>query len=329
MQDLIRPDASFTPRELFARMQGAWLEPRLDNMWQENYGANLVTTTGQTVGLLLDKSQRTVLGLETITDPTFSVSVGDFIAPPGGSATLSWDPSGALQVNVTGIGGGFARNQSVIWGLTVGSWYQIDVVMRKTTYTGTLACSIGGVLLAPIISLGANYALTTLFFQSLGATPSMVFSRSAGATGIFFVDSISVRLISGNHASQATAANRPIYQLDSKNLPYLAHDSTDSLSVSLPNLSGGVFSSAGSVYFSTPQGMSCLHNQSIGTSYNLPAPQTDNYCTVITPSRLVPPLEKRLELYMLHLAGLVEPDYLLDDNKQQLTDDSGELLLRA
>ena len=89
------------------------------------------------------------------------------------------------------------------------------------------------------------------------------------------------------------------------------------------------YSSAGSVYFSTPQGMSALHNQSIGTTYTLPALNTNIYGWCVFPARLAPPLEKRLELYMLRLAGLIEPDYLLDDNNQQLTDDSGELLLRA
>ena len=95
------------------------------------------------------------------------------------------------------------------------------------------------------------------------------------------------------------------------------------------------YSSAGSVYFSTPQGMSCLHNQSIGTSYNLPALQTDNYCTVITPARLAPPLEERLAVYMHRLAGLSDADFFWQEQAtdgmtgQLLADDNDTILLRA
>lgn len=60
--------------------------------------------------------------------------------------------------------------------------------------------------------------------------------------------------------------------------------------------------------------MSCLHNQSIGTSYNLPAPQTDIYGTVITPARLAPPLEQRLALYMHRLAGLSDADFFWQED---------------
>lgn len=132
----------------------------------------------------------------------------------------------------------------------------------------------------------------------------------------------------GNNATQATAANRPTYQLDSNGLPLARHDTTDSLSVSLPDLGGGIFSSAGSVYFATPVGMSALHNQSMGTTYQLPALSTDVYSWIVVPQRLSAVLESRLERYMLRKAGLAEPDYLLDDNGNQLMSDDYELLLR-
>lgn len=139
----------------------------------------------------------------------------------------------------------------------------------------------------------------------------------------------------GNHAFQATAANRPTLQYNG-NLPLIRHaDSTDVLVAAMPDLGGGVFSTAGSVYFATPQGMSCLHNQSIGTTYNLPALQTDIYGTVITPARLSPPLEQRLAVYMHRLAGLADADFFWQElatdgmTGQLLADDNDTILLRA
>lgn len=88
------------------------------------------------------------------------------------------------------------------------------------------------------------------------------------------------------------------------------------------------YSSNGSVYFATPVGMSQLNNQSMGTTYTLPALSTDIYSWIIVPQRLSAVLESRLERYMLRKANLTEPDYLLDDDGNQLMSDDYELLLR-
>ena len=69
------------------------------------------------------------------------------------------------------------------------------------------------------------------------------------------------------------------------------------------------YSSNGSVYFSTPVGMSALHNQSMGTSYTLPALSTDIYSWIVVPQRLSTVLESRLAPYMLRKAGIAGPDY--------------------
>lgn len=112
----------------------------------------------------------------------------------------------------------------------------------------------------------------------------------------------------GNNAAQATASLRPTYQLDSNLLPLIRSDTNDVLTASLPALSGGIFSAAGSVYFATPQGMSALHNQSMGTSYNLPALSSDIYAWCVFPQRLSSVEEARLDAYMRRKAGLVAAD---------------------
>ena len=68
------------------------------------------------------------------------------------------------------------------------------------------------------------------------------------------------------------------------------------------------YASSGSVYFGTPQGMSSLHNQSIGTTYTLPAPNTDIFGWVVVPERLSPPEEEQLALYFRNRAGIIGSD---------------------
>lgn len=111
--------------------------------------------------------------------------------------------------------------------------------------------------------------------------------------------------------------------------PAVRHDATDTLTCSLPNLGGGVFSSAGSVYFATPVGMSALHNQSMGTSYNLPALSSDIYSWMVFPQRLSTAQETQLERYMLGKAGLAAPTYLTDNTDGFLADDSGNDIILA
>ena len=88
------------------------------------------------------------------------------------------------------------------------------------------------------------------------------------------------------------------------------------------------YSSNGSVYFATPQGMSALHNQSMGTTYTLPALSSDIYSWIVVPQRLSAVQENRLAQYMQRKAGIAGPDYLLDDDGNQLMSDDYELLLR-
>jgi hypothetical protein len=89
------------------------------------------------------------------------------------------------------------------------------------------------------------------------------------------------------------------------------------------------YASSGSTYFATPVGMSALHNQSMGATYNLPALSSDIYGWAITPERLSAVQESRLSRYFERLAGIAGPDYLTDDTGDILTADDGSLKLLA
>lgn len=322
MHDLIRPDASFTPRELFARMQGAWLEPRIGSMWQSNNSGVPTQSAGQTIGLLLDWSQQQQLGPELVTN-------GSFDSDTGWNKGTGWSIANGVATKT----GASAGNLIQTIGSFIGKTYRITVDITATS-AGRVYVYLGGYD-SVAATISGSYVQTITVLNPISNT--QLYIADSISTGVFTgsVDNLSIRQVLGNHASQATAANRPLYQLDAKSLPYLAHNSTSSLSVSLPNLSGGVFSSAGSVYFATPQGMSALHNQSIGTTYTLPAPNSSIYGWCVFPARLPPPLEQRLALYMHRLAGLADADFFWQEQAtdgmegQILADDNDTILLRA
>lgn len=326
---LYQSQPGFTPRQLFAALQGAWLEPTPGFIWQENAGATPTTTGGQTIGLILDQSQGEDLGFELVTNGVFETNTTGWISVF--SAALE-SVSGELRITSTTGSGGSGATQTIS-GLTIGKTYRVTATMRCGTTTNI------GIWVNPGATLGTGYLILGNTASTSNITVSGVFlatntqvtiyaraaAISVGSTGFF--DNISVKEILSGIAYQSTAANRPTYQLNSNGMPLARHDTTDSLVVSLPNLGGGIYSASGSVYFATPQGMSALHGQSMGTTYTLPAPSTDIYSWIVVPQRLNTALEARLERYMLRKAGLALLDYLTDDMGEILADDIGDPLL--
>jgi hypothetical protein len=132
------------------------------------------------------------------------------------------------------------------------------------------------------------------------------------ASGVY-VDQFQLKLGSTFGRYQRIAAAT---DYDTTGFPWrLVHDSDDRLAATLPALSGGNYSTTASVYFGTPQGMSSLHNQSIGTTYNLPALNTDIYGLVVVPSRLTPPEEEQLARYYRAKARIVgSEDYFWQED---------------
>jgi hypothetical protein len=320
--------AGFSPRQLFAALQGAWLEPKQGLIWQENTGITPTTTGGQTIGLMLDQSQGAVLGPELVTNGTFTgIADGTSILTLPGWSVAYGSPTtreiwGEKQKIVATAANQGARLD--ITGLTVGWTYEF-----KFNYTGDGVATVG-------LYSNGNYiddaqrpaGDNTIRFLCDNAVFRVLFRVNGNAAGTGYYDNISVRQILGNHAYQATAANRPTLQFNGA-LPLARFDTNDSLSVSLPDLGGGVFSNAGSVYFSTPVGMSSLHNQSMGTTYTLPALSSDIYSWMVFPQRLSAVQESQLQRYMLQKSGLAAPDYLYPDNDiyGYLLDDASEILL--
>ena len=202
-----RNSSAFTPASLFAAGEGGfWLDPSdFSTMFQDSAGTTPVTATGQTVGLILDKSKGLVLGPELVTNGDFSSGFGTgwtdassgtgSASISGGQASVtsntSANPGYVVQSITTVVG----RSYLLTWQVVSGASAQVRV---GTSSTGTQNAQI---TLASIVSSAVFVATATTTFVTLANNNSITTST---------YDNISVKELPGNHFLQATAAKRPI-----------------------------------------------------------------------------------------------------------------------
>jgi hypothetical protein len=168
-------------------------------LYQDTAGTTPVTTTGQSVGLMLDKSKGLVLGPELVTNGTFDSAAG-------WSTGTGWTISGGVASFSNPTGTNLARTD--LPSIPTGRLVKIEFDMTFTSGAGVVAgLNIGG----GIDSFGT--------FNTSGRKTAYV-TTTASRTGlnltgignsVFSIDNISVKELAGNHAVQATTANRPIY----------------------------------------------------------------------------------------------------------------------
>jgi len=213
------------PRSLFsANEQGIWLDPSdFSTLFQDAAGTTPVTAVGQPVGLALDKRLGLVLGSERVTNGNFA------------SGTTGWTNNGGLATTFEAVThDGEASTLHVIGGLNAGAvqvslsansvftvTYKIKVI-SGSVYVGISGSTVGGV---HTTSDAAAWKTVTRFVY--GASDANLRIYSNGAGGEFYVTSVSVKQVTGNHAYQTTSASRPTLQQDSNGLYYLSFDGID------------------------------------------------------------------------------------------------------
>jgi len=207
---------------LFAGGQpGHWpnsYDPAFGRLFQDAAGAIPVTAPGQPVGLVLDLSQGGGRGLE-LRGTGYAASVG---SPP---IPAAYDP-------VTGVGivsrGASASNTAGahIDGLVVGHTYMADI---ENTGAGTINLRQAALTGSGYIGVAPSQRVTCYIVAQ--------HSRLVVAPSTNNVDSTfllhSIRLVPGNHASQATALSRPTLDV-SGGIYHLYNDGGDSLPITLP-----------------------------------------------------------------------------------------------
>lgn len=244
----------FSPLDLFASgEQGAWYDP--SDLSTMSAGTTPVTADGQPVGLILDKSKGLVLGPELVTNGGFDTDT-------------SWSKGAG-----TTISGGTLNINSASWTSTT----QNGSYVAGKTYKITISISFtsGNVLLW--INEGLNV--------DIGISGTFTIHLVAGATGGRFnigtsaanctIDNISIKELPGNHASQDTAAKRPLYKTSGL-AKYNDYDVVDDvLNTTFPSSLGSSCTVAKAVVGGSP---TILTGQTIGTTW---AESTDNAGVVI------------------------------------------------
>jgi hypothetical protein len=271
--------------------QGVWYDPSdMTTMFQDAAGTTPVTAVEQPVGLMLDKSKGLILGPELVVNGGFYANINGWVA---GSelSNISW-VSGKLRVSTNStqtveksayqplpVVAGRTYKISGTATLVEGQVSATHVVLRDGVDSGT-----SNLVASTVLSMGSGAEAGFIYTATTTTTLYLhcrIFNTTAPATVDY--DNISVRELPGNHATQATAASRPILRQDANGKYYLFFDgvddslataainftSTDKMTVfagvrklsdaatgMLVELSANVSSNAGSFYVSAPESTS-------------------------------------------------------------------------
>ena len=187
--------ALWSPASLFASSEvGAWYDPSdLTTMFQDSAGTTPVTADGQPVGLILDKSKGLALGSEHVVTPLVGTASGEW--------TID---SNSVKRNGSSSGNAIVKVSAPSIG-----WYKI--VFNVSDFSGdSFSLNYPG---GNIGAVSANGTVTRYVYVTSTST-TFSFIPWGGAVGEATITNISYRPIAGNHASQATAASRPLYKTD-------------------------------------------------------------------------------------------------------------------
>jgi len=187
---------AFSPSTLFALAEpGVWYDPSdLTTLFTDTAGTTPVTTPGQTVALMLDKSKGLVLGTELVTNGTFT-SPADWTLGTGASI------AGGVLAYAGGTSGTTSQstvNQS-------GKTYVVTFTIVSRS-AGSVRVRFGGNSDGTLQSAPGTF---TLYTKSLSNNSDILVETNSAFVGT--IDNISVRELPGFHATQATAASRPTY----------------------------------------------------------------------------------------------------------------------
>lgn len=257
----------FNPLSLFSNgIIGTWFDPSdLSTLFQDASGTQPVTTAGQPVGLMLDKSNGLTYGPELVTN-------GDLSTSSNWTLGTGWSISNGVASANIAAGNHLDQNLTT----TINQSYQVTYTI--TSYTsGNIRARFSG---TTNISGTIRAAIGT-YTEIIHATATNSILRiTGGSTGfVGSIDNISVKLLAGNHAIQVTSGQRPTYQIDINGRAYLSFDGIDdnmitsTITPSLNNVQ--VFAGVKKLDDSAQRMVVEFGNANIG-SFQLEAPHTPN-----------------------------------------------------
>lgn len=254
----------------------------LSLMFRDDYAYTPVTATGQSIGLILDKSKGLALGATLITNGAFTTNITGWTNYSAARGTVSYNTTDKrLRVdNTTGTGNdstwvATAVTQNTVYKLE-GNIYDVKgETANVTVYWWNGTTTIGTLQLAPAF----NNAFNMYVRAPAGATGLLI--GSTNTAGIWELDNITLKSVAGNHVYQSVAGNRPTLQrntttghfyaafngttnfLQSANIDFTASDevsvfaavrkNSDTATGIVVELSADANANAGSFYVSAPQ----------------------------------------------------------------------------
>lgn len=209
---------------------GNWSE--LDELFTTYTGPIAVTSDSDPVGLALDDSRWGAQTRAQFVAGQPNIFTGDFTAVgvTGGSKTTGIaDPvggSGAIRVTSSSSDAFFSYSGTSVVGRTYesGVWLRSDSAVTLDIYN-----------LSTGIAASRSVTLTTswVFYEIPGADAAAVtFALQIGGGSTFTTGEVvdvyvpQIKLLTGNHALQATGTQRPLWRANSGK-PYLSHDGGD------------------------------------------------------------------------------------------------------
>lgn len=168
-------------------------------------GTTPVTGTGQSLALVLDESAGLALGSELVTNGDFSDGLTGWTDASTPPATITVVDD-ALQLFSDGVARARARaSQTTV----VGRTYSVTFVVLS----GTVEFNCGTTFAGTEYFGGGSFSVGTHTRLVLATATTMHIQVHKGGAGTGIADNISVRELPGNHATQATAGNRPLTQV--------------------------------------------------------------------------------------------------------------------
>ncbi|MHA3090800.1 hypothetical protein [Acinetobacter brisouii] len=278
-------------KQLFANSEQGFTQTLDDYsiLYQDSAGTTPVTGTGQTLGLVLDKSKGLVLGSELVTNGDFS------------NGTTGWSVSGtgsqlSVSNGVATVTNGTNSEASLLLpNLSPMTWYSLSFDLVAINISGNIY------FVPPTGSQVVNVRQSTIgklkcyFYSGTTGTGARIGMGSTAIGASYSIDNISIKSILGNHSYQSTSSYRPLLQNTPRRVQYDGID--DKLTTTLPAQLTGC-----TVIRAIPNvGCQILTNQTIPTPYN----DSTSHCGLIVINRALTAYETSLVTQIFNkLAGV-------------------------
>ena len=206
------PDPYGAPFSLFTNNeQGVWYDPSdFSTMFQDSAGTTPVTAVEQPVGLILDKSKGLVLGPELVDTANivaaWVVYGTNTVAQDGDAIKITYvDNALGAYVLLTGIGGLSSDP-------TVGKSYKISGEMKVNSGSSGVYTKLGSATFGGTQTTSSTTYVPFTYTLNASTNTAEYYLRASdlGVGEIVWFRNVSVRELTGNHATQATSTKRPV-----------------------------------------------------------------------------------------------------------------------